>query len=474
MELKPFQHLTNVMLKRFFLWVLFFTSFSGNTQILSVKVIDNKSGESIPNAALTISLRSEKFDTVFIGNSQLNGMKNFHLKPTATGKINLTTLCSHPLYESFQKNYQISVLDTIKLTILMNPMKMRDLKEVVVKAPGVPDTVFQSDRLSVADFEVQNNGNILLLAYPKQLNKGSELLLFDGKNILTSFQVNDRAQYLLRDYLGNSHVVCDENTFGIYYNGKDIQIAQIPKDYFFKYLAPIVDTTVSKLYFSNYNKDFPAFNYFAMDKTDSTYKAILHIEDDFMMELYRSEYKWMDVRTKLWAKNKEIETGIDKEIWVGANYFTQSIYYKEVYAPMFQRNDSVFVFNYPKDKLEIFDKNGNKLDSIAIFHHYHAKQTGWKRQLIQDHGTGAIYAVFERTGNTFLGLVDVKTGHIEEKVKLNFRYVDKIRVHNNFVYYVYRPFESIQKKFLYKERLPYSFELNPVHQGTEISIDTGK
>lgn len=474
MELKPFQHLTIVMLKRFFLWVLFFAGFGVNAQVLSVKVIDNKSGESIPNASLTITVKDDKKDTVFIGNSQINGTKNFHFNSFEQGKMNLNVLCSHPLYEGFQKNYQLNHLDTVKITILMNPVKIRDIKEVVVKAPGVPDTVFQSDRLSVADFEIQNNGNILLLAYPKQLNKGSELLLFDGNAILTSFQVNDRAQYLVRDYLGNSHVVCDENTFGIYYDGRDIQVAQIPKDYFFKYLAPIVDTTASKLYFSNFNKDYPAFNYFAMDKADSTYKTILHIEDDFMMELYRSEYKWMDVRTKLWAKNKEIETGIDKEIWVGANFFTQSIYYKEVYAPMFQRNDSVFVFNYPKDKLEVFDANGNKIDSMAIFHHYHAKQTGWKGQLIQDHGTGAIYAIYERTGNTFLGLVDVKTGHIQEKVKLNFRYVDKIRIHNNFVYYVYRPFESIQKKFLYKERLPYNFELQNVYQGTAISIDTGK
>ena len=60
-----------------------------------------------------------------------------------------------------------------------------------------------------------------------------------------------------------------------------------------------------------------------------------------MMELYTSEYKWMDVRTKLWAKNKEIETGIAAEVWVGANYFTQSLYYEEAYAPMFHRNDSI-------------------------------------------------------------------------------------------------------------------------------------
>lgn len=36
-----------------------------------------------------------------------------------------------------------------------------------------------------------------------------------------------------------------------------------------------------------------------------------------MMELYRSEFKYVDVRTKLWAMDKEHETGIDKEIWVG-------------------------------------------------------------------------------------------------------------------------------------------------------------
>jgi hypothetical protein len=35
--------------------------------------------------------------------------------------------------------------------------------------------------------------------------------------------------------------------------------------------------------------------------------------------------------------------------------------------------------------------------------------------------------------------------------------VEKIRVHNNKVFFVYRPFESTQKRFLYKEKLPYNF-----------------
>jgi hypothetical protein len=207
---------------------------------------------------------------------------------------------------------------------------------------------------------------------------------------------------------------------------------------------------------------------------DSTYSKIINIKDDLMMELYRSEYKWVDVRTKLWAKNLELETGIDAEVYVGANYFTQSLYYKELYAPLFHRNDSLFVFDYYADKLFTFDAAGNKLDSVSIYHHYHPKSTGWKKHLIQDQITGQVYAVFDKAGFTYLGRIDTKTGEIAEKVRLEFRYIDKISIHNNFIYYVYRPYESVQKKFLYKERLPYDYEVSKLPYGNEISNETGK
>jgi hypothetical protein len=193
-----------------------------------------------------------------------------------------------------------------------------------------------------------------------------------------------------------------------------------------------------------------------------------------MMELYRSEYKWVDVRTKLWAKEKEHQTGIDAEIWVGANYFTQSIYYKELYAPMFHRNDTLFVFDYYKDMLLCYSAHGDPIDSIPIYHHYNPRSTGWKKQLIQDRITGEIYAVYDKAGFTYLGNVNVTTGLISELVRLEYRYVDKLAVHNNAVYYVYRPFESVQKRFLYKEKLPYSFGKSTVPDGDEGDFFVGQ
>jgi hypothetical protein len=112
----------------------------------------------------------------------------------------------------------------------------------------------------------------------------------------------------------------------------------------------------------------------------------------------------------------------------------------------------------------IFNVFGDIIDTTAVFHHYNPRKSGWKKNVIQDKVTGAIYAVFESNGFSYLGLINVNTGKIDKKVKLAFKYVDKIRVNNNFVYYIYRPFESLQRKFLYREQLPYSIKENQVFQ----------
>lgn len=443
----------------FFQFVLF--SFGQDTTVVCVTVLDKEHKEPIPN--VSVLLKSDQ--NLYLSTDQ-KGVFNFKL----ASQKNVTLTFNHPLFltvSSELNSDKRAVQDTINLQILLEKNLVRELKEIVVKPPGRPDTVFESGRLSVADFEILKDGRLMLLAYPRQLKKGSELLLYDGVEVNGSFSVPGIAEELLRDFRGNVHVLCRENVFGVSVDGDMVGISSLDRGYFMKYVAPIVDTSYTKYFLSNFNENYPAFEYFSFDALDSAYSDILHIEDKLMMELYRSEYKWVDIRTKLWAKNKEIQTGVDAEIWVGANYFTQSLYYKELYAPLFFKNDTLYIFDYYKDRLFSFSDEGKLIDSIPIYHHYHPKSTGWKRSLIQDRVTGEIYAIFEKGGNSFIGRIDLHTGEITEKVVLGFKFVEKIAIHDNFVYYVYRPFESNQKKFLYKERLPYSFVKADVLQGME-------
>jgi hypothetical protein len=47
--------------------------------------------------------------------------------------------------------------------------------------------------------------------------------------------------------------------------------------------------------------------------------------------------------------------------------------------------------------------------------------------------------------------IDMKTGKIIGSFKLSNQYVEKIKIKGDYVYYIYRPFESLQEKFVYKE-----------------------
>ncbi len=430
---------------------------SQDSIVISGEIKERFESNSIGNA--TVSILTNGRYTVYTSS---NGF--FELKIPFQKKIEVNV--THPEFNDEQKVIYLVKKDTFYVKIEMTPIKT--LSDVVVNSKReLPKKVFGDSLLSVADFELMRDGKILLLAYPKRLVKGSQLLLWKDK-VESEFIIDGDAEELVRDFRGNPHIICEDKVIGVKLeNEGTILPYTIDKEYFKKYLAPILDTNKSKMYFTTFNKDYPAFNYYSYDQLDSSYSKIVEITDELMMELYRSEYKWADVRTKLWAKQKEIETGIEAVIWVGANYFTKSVYYKELYAPLFHRNDTLFVFDYYKDKLLIFNQIGGNVDSVTITHHYHPKETGWKKKLIQDRLTGQIYAITEIAGYSYISHVNTQTGKLESRVKLGYRYVEKIEIYNNEVFYIYRPFESIQKKYLYNEKLPFSFEKGFVPQGDD-------
>lgn len=401
----------------------------------------------------------------------LKGNAYFTVSTEKVTRFEIEHIAFNPMEQLPVKVFSGKPTDTLTLLVRMHYSKERLIDEVVIKPVGVPDTIFESERVSVTDFEFMPNDNLLLLTYPKNLKRGTELVLYDGFNLLGEIPLPEKGKELIRDYRGNPHVVTEKSVFGITEKNRQVQIGQLDKEYYMTYIAPIVDTALTKYYFSNFNPNYPAFDYFTFDIVDSTYRKIAKVQDDLMMELYRSEFKWVDVRTKLWAKEKENETGVDKEIWVGMYYFTNSIYYKELYAPIFERNDSIFLFDHYKNLLYKYSYQGDLIDSIPIYYHLQPKENGWKKHLIQDYETGEIFIHYETAGKAQLRHFNTTTGKLGAPVQLHFKYPENIQLKGNSVYYIYRPFESTQKKYLYREKLPFEYHTQKTGKGTIVELE---
>ena len=223
------------------------------------------------------------------------------------------------------------------------------------------------------------------------------------------------------------------------------------KEPFYKLTTKIIDTCSSHFLYSDFSNAYPAFNYFAQKPTDTIAKTLHHVENYFMMDLYRAEYKYAPSKQKLWAFRKELKTGIDKEIWIGATNFTQSLYYEPLYAPLFVNKDTILIFDHYSDQLMKISSRFEKLDSIPISYHKDKDKKNWEQPILKDKDENKLYGLFLKHGYYFLKPINLNDGSTLVSFKLNYRYVENVKVENGYAYYIYRPYESSQKKYLYRE-----------------------
>jgi len=324
---------------------------------------------------------------------------------------------------------------------------------IVVSAFQV-DTVFGSKLYSVEDYALLPVHNLLLLAYEKTLDKQAKLLLTNSKQeLIDAYTVPCRALHLYEDYAANNYVVCEDNIYRINIREGQIHLLSLSEEDFYGFHHRVIDTIGDKYYYSNYNELYPAVKFYVTERNDTVHTELYEVRDDFMMELYRAQYKYVSGRDKLWAYRKEQATGIDKEIWIGANSFTNDILYKPVYAPLFIINDTVFVFDQYKSMILLFDEYNDSTGVYFVNYHQAPKGEKWEQPIIKDNLEELIYAIYNGGGYTYVRQLNFRTAITGKTTKLKFRFIENIKIEKGYVYYIYRPFESSQKRFLYKEKL---------------------
>lgn len=430
-----------------FLFVLGFNFLrSQNAKVfIKGKIIETGSGKFIEGVAIQVS------NTAFATYSNKTGEFTLDLPKKAIYKL----LLSHVSYQSFIKEIKAGNLDTINVTISLL-QRSNLLDSISVYATHKPETLVGKSNYSIFDFDFYED-KLLLLTAQNSLSKAQiQLSTYEGK-IISSYELPreaGEAKHFFHDYEGYTDVICKDSVFRLDVLNTELMVMPINQKDFTKFIEPIEDTANSHFYYHDNWEKYPLFNYYYLRTNDSLNHLLTTITNSDLMKLYNLEYYYLPPQMQLEARRIAQHYKTDKRIVAALlSGFTQSMFYEPLYAPIFILKDTICIFNHHNDYLYHYNKQNKLIDSISISYHHPKNWREWKKQLFVDELSNKVYAFFSKNGHHYLKQIDHQTGKEVGTYKLKHHSAEKIKIKDGYVYYVYRPFDSTQERFLYRERI---------------------
>lgn len=349
--------------------------------------------------------------------------------------------------------------DTLRIVLVP---KVYDIPEVVI-GTRAPEVVFQRSDLHVGDHYATHEG-VWVLAYEqprlwhRQENAGEQLFR-NARLVLLDTLFTERGSRVLpgevrrlhRDHRGRVVVDGHKEAWVAEWRDSTIALGAVDRATLHNSILPWTDSTAGRLLGTNRKAEWPAFDHLSYDPERDEQRAFCTIQDDHVMDLFRSQYKYMSGRDKVIAMDLEIETGVDREILAGyMTGFQHDPYFKVPYAPLFVVDDTLCVFDHVRQRIRRYTPEGDGIDEVSMTH---ASDRRWRGRLLQDVYDDGVYALFARGASSWLCRVDPATGALGTPASLTHPFPEEVQVHAGHAYYVYRPQGARDQRTLYREAL---------------------
>jgi len=337
------------------------------------------------------------------------------------------------------------------------------LEPAEVRRPR-PEVVFQRKDLHAADLFINASG-LWVLAYenPRMLRSEAEQgleILRDVRLVLLDTQLVEQAAVPMHeDVLGLYHdlrampiVRGSRQAYGVARLAAGLALSPFPLEQLERAVLPWTDSIPQWVLGSRKDDVLPQVDHVGHAPVLDSSVLVASVVDTVMMDLFRSEYKYMSGRDKVIAMDLARELKVDKQVIAGyMSGFDRNIWFKPVYAPLFVVGDTVVVFDHYRNRMRKYDLAFRPVGEVPLSHHLSRQGRDWKGRMVQDARTGELYAQYERFGQGWLQRVDPHTGVPGAITRLQFRYPEKVQVFDGSVYYIQRPQGSLQKRTIYRE-----------------------
>ncbi|MBS1651130.1 MAG: carboxypeptidase-like regulatory domain-containing protein [Bacteroidetes bacterium] len=404
--------------KIIFFFILIINKFlSQNTITVSGIVIDVESKKPIPNVYISLKGFSKKIISDSLGNFEINSLEN-------NGFI-----FEHINYES-----EAVFIDTIikkrsyKKIIFELQRKANLLNEIIVSTK----TEITNPLSNIIDYGFIEN-KIVLLNYKKLPYKSEVIVLNELLDTLAISKLNFEPQSLFKDCFKNINIFSKDSSYQIAYQNNHIYIY---KPYFIqeykKLIGNCITSTNNAIYFIKKfgeilisNTNFHPFlsknsslSYFYIDKHNKKKISLFDVED------------------KKHTRERKDDNDMQKKI--GGVYsnpnvvFRETVLLDEVFAPLFLINDSIFVFDFINNEINIF-RNNTIISQFEIDFH---KTKTWKREIQLDEIQHKFYSKYIDDDKIIYKHIHYNNGLVEKSYIMPSLFCIDIKIMNGYAYYL--------------------------------------
>ena len=335
----------------------------------------------------------------------------------------------------------------------------------VISITDAPDSVFGSVKYSVGDF-VWWNGMLTMLLYEheKLFKPASEkrdlwedawIAQIDsfGK-IVASFHINEPAERFHLTPTGLCFVLTENSVFQLQ-SEPFLHLDKLSYESFRQEYEPICGFLNSNIVFHTFTEEYPEFSYYMLKEDNENPIELEHVADSLTMELFKSEYKYMNGRAKRIAYQYELDYGVPKEIVAGQmTQFKESLYYQDPIAKIIQLEDHWSIFNISQKTVLTVNADGTVMNRLIMAGSRNLASIPAKEKILSvqfdSEKKEMICFTQLRTGESMLNLLK-EDGTLELKKNLYWQHIRNPQIKNGRVYYLYRPFESRNNWYLYAE-----------------------
>ena len=132
--------------------------------------------------------------------------------------------------------------------------------------------------------------------------------------------------------------------------------------------------------------------------------------------------------------------------------WVRKIQYPPIKSFLYRIGEFICVFNIPNKQMEFFDLDGNYSYKLQL----KAEKAGegkWTHDIIIDEFNLKVYTTFLKNGVVSLFEIDLNTGELIKKMSVFHFFPQKLKIYDNYIYYLYDDPASPDNKMLFRQLL---------------------